>query len=174
MLPDPDAFLDPFCVAAALGPSTPLRFGLSVTDAVRRQGPDLARVAMTVNDACQGGFVLGLGSGEAESLVPYGYDYRRPVDKPERALRDIRSLLDTGAMPDGVGRIGLDRTGLKGVPEVWVAAQRPRMLELTGRYADGWLPLPARRRSTRRSGRRCARPPIGPGGPNRPRRWCLR
>lgn len=143
MLPDPDALLDPFVVAAALGPTTDLRFGLSVTDAVRRAGPDLARVAMSVNDACRGGFVLGLGSGEAESLVPYGYDYRRPVDKLETALEAIRSLLDTGNMPSGSGRIGLDRFGPKGVPEVWVAAKMPRMLELTGRYADGWLPLPS-------------------------------
>ncbi|GAA0633409.1 phthiodiolone/phenolphthiodiolone dimycocerosates ketoreductase [Sporichthya brevicatena] len=142
-LPDPDAFLDPFCVAAALGGGTDLRFGLSVTDAVRRAGPDLARAALTVNDACRGGFVLGLGSGEAESLVPYGYDYKRPVDRLEAALRDIRSLLDTGNMPSGSGRIGLDRSGPKGVPEVWVAAKMPRMLELTGRYADGWLPLPS-------------------------------
>jgi len=143
VLPDPDAFLDPLCLAAALGPTTDLRFGLSVTDAVRRAGPDLARAALTVHDACRGGFVLGLGSGEAESLVPYGYDYRRPVDRLENALRDIRCLLDTGGMPDGVGRIGLDRDGPKRVPEVWVAAQRPRMLNLTGRYADGWLPLPS-------------------------------
>lgn len=143
VLPDPDAFLDPFCVAAALGPTTDLRFGLSVTDAVRRAGPDLARAALTVHDACRGGFVLGLGSGEAESLVPYGYDYRRPVDRLEAALRDIRSLLDTGRMPSGSGRIGLDRSGPKGIPEVWVAAKMPRMLELTGRYADGWLPLPS-------------------------------
>ncbi len=116
MLPDPDALLDPFCVAAALGPTTDLPFGLSVTDAVRRAGPDLARAAMTVNDACRGGFVLGLGSGEAESLVPYGYDYRRPVDRLEAALKDIRALFDTGNMPSGSGRTGLDRGGPKGVP----------------------------------------------------------
>jgi phthiodiolone/phenolphthiodiolone dimycocerosates ketoreductase len=38
----------------------------------------------------------------------------------------------------GVGRIGLDRTN---VPKVWVAAMKPRTLRLTGRYADGWLPI---------------------------------
>ena len=42
-LPDPDALLDPFCVAAALGPTTDLRIGCWVTDAVRRRGGDLAR-----------------------------------------------------------------------------------------------------------------------------------
>src|ERR1700760_2786174 len=46
-LPDPDALLDPFCVAAALGPTTALPIGTCVTDATRRRGADLARAAMT-------------------------------------------------------------------------------------------------------------------------------
>jgi phthiodiolone/phenolphthiodiolone dimycocerosates ketoreductase len=139
-LPDPDGVLDPFCVAAALGPTTDLRVGLSVTDGTRRRGADLARAALTLNDACNGGFVLGLGSGEAESIVPFGYDYASPVGNLERALEEIRSLLDHGTMPNGSGRTGLPRDS---IPEVWVAAQRPRMLKLTGRYADGWIPLPS-------------------------------
>ncbi|TMK22036.1 MAG: LLM class flavin-dependent oxidoreductase, partial [Actinobacteria bacterium] len=32
------------------------------------------------------------------------------------------------------------RPYLKRPPPVWVAAMGPRMLEVTGRYADGWLP----------------------------------
>lgn len=143
-LPDPDALLDPFCVAAALGSMTDLPIGLCVTDATRRRGADLARAALTLNDACRGGFVLGIGSGEAESIVPFGYSYERPVGNVEEALRDIRSLFDRGTMPDGRGRTGLARDTAKGVPPVWVAAKQPRMLTLTGRYADGWLPLPSR------------------------------
>jgi phthiodiolone/phenolphthiodiolone dimycocerosates ketoreductase len=142
-LPDPDALLDPFCVAAALGPTTDLPLGTCVTDATRRRGGDLARAALTLHDVCRGGFVLGLGSGEAESIVPFGYDYHTPVGNVERALREIRSLLDDGKMPEGVGRTGLPRDGANGVPQVWVAAQHPRMLRLTGTYADGWLPLPS-------------------------------
>jgi phthiodiolone/phenolphthiodiolone dimycocerosates ketoreductase len=142
-LPDPDALLDPFCVAAALGPTTDLPIGLCVTDATRRRGADLARAALTLNDACRGGFVLGLGSGEAESIVPFGYDYDHPVGNVEQALREMRSLFDHGTMPDGVGRTGLARNTEKGVPAIWVAGKMPRMLRLTGRYADGWLPLPS-------------------------------
>jgi phthiodiolone/phenolphthiodiolone dimycocerosates ketoreductase len=142
-LPDPDALLDPFCVAAALGPTTDLPIGLCVTDATRRRGADLARAALTLNDACRGGFVLGIGSGEAESIVPFGYSYDRPVGKVEEALQDIRSLFDRGTMPVGSGRTGLPRDTSKGVPPIWVAAKQPRMLTLTGRFGDGWLPLPS-------------------------------
>lgn len=141
--PDPDALLDPFCVAAALGPTTSLPLGTCVTDATRRRGGDLARAALTLHDTCRGGFVLGLGSGEAESVLPFGYDYETPVGNVEKALREIRSMLDHGRMPEGVGRTGLPRDGAKGIPQVWVGAQHPRMLRLTGTYADGWLPLPS-------------------------------
>jgi phthiodiolone/phenolphthiodiolone dimycocerosates ketoreductase len=143
MIPDPDAFLDPFCLAAAIGPTTDLMVGMSVTDSCRRRAIDLVRCALTLNSMCRGRFVLGVGSGEAESTVPFGYDFSRPVSRLEQALIEIRSLLATGRMPgDGPGRTGIDRDGPHGVPEVWVAAQGgPRALRLAGRYGDGWIAL---------------------------------
>ncbi len=140
-VPDPDGFLDPFCIAAILGRQTAMSVGTCVTDATRRRGADLARAALTLQRCCRGDFILGIGSGEAESLLPFGYPFVRPVGLLEEALSQIRSLLDTGAMPDG----GLGRTGLSvaeyGTPKIWVAANGPRSLRLTGTYADGWLPV---------------------------------
>ena len=145
VLADPDLHLDPFCLAAALGGLTELPMGVCVTDATRRRGADHARTSLTVNDACKGGFVLGIGSGEAESLVPFGYPNKRPVGNLEEALVEIRSLLDTGRMPgDSPGRTGLAPDNPRGIPDVWVAAQRPRMLELAGTHGDGWIPGPCR------------------------------
>lgn len=44
-------------------------------------------------------------------------------------------------MPDGgVGRSGLVSDGAP-TPKIWVAANGPRSLRLTGTYADGWLPM---------------------------------
>ena len=142
MLPDPDAWLDPFCISAILGRQTKMVVGVSVTDSVRRRGPDLARTLLTLNNSCRGGFVLGIGSGEAESLLPFGYDFSRPTDKFEEALATIRSLLDSGRMPDG----GLGRTGIvvrdgHCRPHVWAAGIGPRALDLVGRYADGWFSM---------------------------------
>ncbi len=77
---DPDAFYDPFCYGAVVGTMTDKPFGISVTDATRRGAADLARTALTLNDLNPGGFILGIGSGEAESLVPFGY----PFDTPGR------------------------------------------------------------------------------------------
>lgn len=142
-MPDPDAFLDPFVVAAVIGGRTDLPICLCVTDTVRRKGIDLFRAAMTLHDVCNGGFILGVGSGETESTVPFGYDFSKPVGKLELALEEIRKLLESGEMPgDGPGRSGLSGSTPKGLPEVWVAAQGgPRSLGLAGRYGDGWLSL---------------------------------
>jgi phthiodiolone/phenolphthiodiolone dimycocerosates ketoreductase len=139
--PDPDAFYDPFCYGARLSAMTNLPYGISVTDATRRGAADLARTALTLNDLLPGGFVLGIGSGEAESLVPFGYPFDKPVSVLEGVLGDLRHLLDTGRMPSGIGRMGLplEAEG-RGRPAVWVAGHGPRMLRLTGQYGDGWLP----------------------------------
>lgn len=140
-LPDADAWLDPFVLAGILGRTTQLQLGTAVTDTTRRRGPDLARAAATLNHCCEGGFVLGVGSGEAESIVPYGWDYRAPIGNMERALREMRALFDTGVMPDGgVGRLAMPAQYDGVAPQIWVAAHGPRMLDLCGRYGDGWVP----------------------------------
>lgn len=139
---DPDAFYDPFVYGMKVGTMTNAPYGISVTDGTRRGAADLARASLTLNDLVPGGFILGIGSGEAESLTPFKYPFDRPVSVLEDVLRDLRSLLDSGRMADGgPGRMGLPlRAAGKDGPSVWVAGHGPRMLRLTGEYGDGWLP----------------------------------
>lgn len=87
-----------------------------------------------------GGFNLGIGCGEAENLLPFGYSFEKPVSRTEIFLPTLRRLLDTGAMAEGTGRLGLPLTSSVGPPKLWVAAHGPRMLRLAGEYGDGWLP----------------------------------
>jgi phthiodiolone/phenolphthiodiolone dimycocerosates ketoreductase len=83
-----------------------------------------------------------VGAGEAENLVPFGYDFATPVADTEEFLIELRSLLDHGIMPsESSGRIGLPlRRDDLGSPKVWVAGHGPRMLRLTGQHADAWVP----------------------------------
>jgi len=143
MAADPDAFYDPFVISALVGRLTDKAIGISVTDTARRKAADLARTALTLQHITPGGFILGIGSGEAESLVTFGYDFSKPVAECEKVLRELRCLLDTGVMPPEMGlsgRIGLPLESDKGKPQVWVAGHGPRMLRLTGQYGDGWIP----------------------------------
>ena len=167
LMPDPDAWYDPYLVVAALSRTHDQPFGTAVTDSARRRAPDVARACLTLQQLCRGGFTLGVGSGEAENIVPFGYDYERPVATCERFLTEIRSLFDTGAMPDGPGRMGLPAAGEAGIPRVWVGGQGPRMLRLAGTHGDGWIPgwqLPPQEYGRRRDAvlewaRKADRPP---------------
>src|SRR6201988_1193134 len=106
--PDADAWYDPFACLAVIGRESDLPMGVCVTDAIRRRAPDLARTTLTLHQLCRGGFHLGVGAGEAENLVPFGYDFSTPVADLEAFLIELRALLDRGVMPGGsCGRTGL-------------------------------------------------------------------
>ena len=114
-----------------------------MTDSIRRGAPDVAPTALTMQHLCDAGFNMGVGCGEAENLLPFGYPFDHPVAHTERFLATLRHLLDTGRMEKGIGRLGIPLKSAAGQPRVWVAAHRPHMLRLAGRYADGWLPVQA-------------------------------
>lgn len=139
MVRDPDAWLDPFCVATDLAERTRLELGSAIVDITRRGSADLVRSLLTVHQACPQGFIFGVGAGIALNQVPFGYDFDRRVSRFERTMIEIRALLDTGRMPDGVGRHGLPLESPFARPRIWAAAHGPRMRRIAGRYADGWI-----------------------------------
>jgi phthiodiolone/phenolphthiodiolone dimycocerosates ketoreductase len=171
--PSPHRHLDGMAVAAAaavLTKNVPLV--TSVVDTVRRHPSLLAQSALTIDHLAKGRFVLGLGSGETENTMPYGFDFAKPVSRFEEALKVIRLLWDSDGPVDFDGRFyhlhhaRLDTEPYEGRhPRIWIGGSGPRTLELVGRYADGWWPtgawtpeqyaekLAAVRTSAERSGR---------------------
>jgi phthiodiolone/phenolphthiodiolone dimycocerosates ketoreductase len=149
--PSPHRHLDGMAVAAAaavLTENVPL--ATSVVDTVRRHPASLAQSALTIDHLSKGRFILGLGSGESENIVPYGFDFSRPVSRFEEALHVIRLLWESQGPVDFDGRFyrlrhaRLDTEPYGGrVPPIWIGASGPRSLEIAGRYADGWWPAGA-------------------------------
>jgi probable F420-dependent oxidoreductase len=105
----------------------------------------LARMADSIDEISNGRFILGLGAGGHEpEYRAFGYPFDHRASHFEEALQIIVPLLREGYV-DFEGHYyqareavlrprGPSRSG----PPIWIGASRPRMLELTARYADAW------------------------------------
>ena len=149
--PSPHRHLDGMAVAAAAAALTEnVPLVTSVVDTVRRHPASLAQTALTIDHLAKGRFILGLGSGEAENIEPYGFDFDRPVSRFEEALHVIRLLWDSDGPVSFDGQFyrlqhaRLDTEPYDGrFPPIWIGASGPRSLDIAGRYADGWWPAGA-------------------------------
>lgn len=147
----PDAFLEPFTTLgwmAAKNRVVRLELGVSVTDSARRNPAVTAQAFATLHLMTRGRAALGIGTGERENNEPYGVPWSRPVARFEEAVAVIRALWDSDGRP--VSRAGeffplkdavFDVPPFKGTrPPIYVAAHGPRMLRITGRFGDAWMP----------------------------------
>ncbi|HKS91986.1 MAG TPA: LLM class flavin-dependent oxidoreductase [Tepidiformaceae bacterium] len=151
LVPKVDAILEPWTVLGHLAARNRigrLRLGVSVTDAGRRNPAVTAQAAATLHLLTGGRAVLGIGTGEREGNEPYGVEWSKPVTRLEEALATIRALWNSGGelisrdspyfpLHDAVFELPPHKGKW---PEIWVASHGPRMLRITGRYADGWVP----------------------------------
>ena len=144
----PHRHLDGLAVAAAVAVRTERTpIATCVVDTVRRHPALLAQTALTIDHLARGRFILGLGSGELENCVPYGFEYSKPVSRLEECLKVIRLLWETDGGVDFEGEFfklhqaRMDTEPYRGrFPSIWLGASGPRMLDIAGRYADGWWP----------------------------------
>jgi phthiodiolone/phenolphthiodiolone dimycocerosates ketoreductase len=149
--PSPHRHLDALAVTGAVAVLTKnVSIATSVVDTVRRHPAMLAQTALTLDHLAKGRFILGLGSGETENTVPYGFDFTKPVSRFEEALKVIKLLWESEGPIDFQGQFyhlhhaRMDTEPFEGrFPKIWVGCVGPRMLEITGRYADGWWPAGA-------------------------------
>ncbi len=140
----PEGIHEAWTVVAALAASTTrVGIGQLVTCASFRNPALLAKMAVTTDAIASGRLVLGLGAGwyDAEHRA-FGYPTDNRVDRLEEALRILGPLL-RGEVVSVEGRYHVAREArLLPEPErtipILIAAERPRMLRLTARYADAW------------------------------------
>lgn len=144
----PHVFLETTTTIAVSAMSTQkIKLGTAVTEVIRRHPAVLAQTILTLDHISRGRMIIGLGAGEAENIVPYGLSYSNAVSKLEEALRIIRLLWSSREKISFEGRFWrledavfhLRPFGEK-PPPIWLGAHGDRMLDITGRYADGWLP----------------------------------
>ena len=168
-------FLDTWTLLSVIAASTSrITVTPNVANLPLRPPVVLARSVATLDLLSRGRVELGLGAGGFfEAIAAVGgprLDPRRAVDALEEGIRIIRAIWDVDG---GTVRIDGEHYRVWGAHPgpapahdvgIWVGAYKKRMLGLTGRLADGWLPsspyaspdrLPA---MTARSTRRRRRP----------------
>jgi phthiodiolone/phenolphthiodiolone dimycocerosates ketoreductase len=145
----PDGFFDPLQILAVTASRMRgVDLGTAVTEAYRRHPMSLAQSFVTLDHLSKGHAILGIGNGERENVEPYGLPWGKQVARLEEALTIIRLLWTSAGTPvtyegkfwklrDAVFNLPL--YGGK-PPRIWIASHAPRMLDLTGRFGDGWLP----------------------------------
>ncbi|HEX7189562.1 MAG TPA: LLM class flavin-dependent oxidoreductase, partial [Actinomycetes bacterium] len=130
------AFLDTWTLLSHLAARTQrVRLAPNVTNLPLRPPAMLARAAASLDVITGGRVELGLGAGAFwEGIASMGgprLDARGAVDALEQGIGVVRRIWDPAAR---------SRPRPAHDIEIWLGAYRPRMLRITGRLADGWLP----------------------------------
>ncbi len=146
------AFLDTWTLLSYVAARTStVRLSANVTNLPLRPPAMLARSVASLDLLSGGRVELGLGSGAFWDAIEAMGGRRLTGGQALRALEEaievIRQVWDTGSR-GGVRVRGefYQVAGAKRGPApahdvgIWLGAYRPRMLALTGRRADGWLP----------------------------------
>jgi alkanesulfonate monooxygenase SsuD/methylene tetrahydromethanopterin reductase-like flavin-dependent oxidoreductase (luciferase family) len=142
------AFLDTFGLIAYLaGQTERLRFMSNVANLPLRPAPMLAKASATIDLLSGGRFELGLGGGrvwdEIAGLGGPQWTPRETVAAISEAIDVLRMLWEPGGIAEKEGDHYPIRTQRGPAPAhrigIWLGALRPRMLDLLGRKADGWV-----------------------------------
>jgi alkanesulfonate monooxygenase SsuD/methylene tetrahydromethanopterin reductase-like flavin-dependent oxidoreductase (luciferase family) len=143
-------FYDTWTLIAFLaGRTSRVRFFPDVSSLPLRPPAVLAKAAASLDVLTGGRVELGVGAGSFwDAIVATGGPRRTPgqaVEATEEAIDVIRLVWsgERGVQYDGRHyRLSGLHTGPKPVHDmgIWVGAGGPRMLDLIGRKADGWVP----------------------------------
>ena len=145
----PHEFFDQQTLLGYIGPRAGrVTVGVAVTEAIRRHPVIIAQAMVTLAHLTKRAPILGIGAGERENIEPYGLSFANSVSRLDEALQVIRLCLDDPAPLNFEGSYFQLKNAMFDLkpprgrkPKVWVGALGPRMLELTGKYGDGWYPL---------------------------------
>ncbi|MFX1526189.1 MAG: LLM class flavin-dependent oxidoreductase [Promethearchaeota archaeon] len=125
-----------------------VRIGSCVCDSYRRHPSQIALDSLTLQKISNDRFILGLGAGEVMNLNNFGINWNKPALRLKESVEVIKKLWSTTQSENAVNYSGrffsLDNARLQysvnQLPELWLAANGPRLIEFTGKIADGWIP----------------------------------
>jgi alkanesulfonate monooxygenase SsuD/methylene tetrahydromethanopterin reductase-like flavin-dependent oxidoreductase (luciferase family) len=143
--------MDTWTLLSVIGANTSrIMLAPNVANLPLRQPVVLARSAATLDLLTGGRVELGLGAGAFwDAIAAVGGPRLTPaesVDALEEGMRIVRAVWDTGSRSIRIDGHHHRVRGAHPGPApahdigIWLGAYKRRMLELTGRLADGWVP----------------------------------
>ena len=123
--------------AAALNTSK-VKIGTGVTNPLTRHPSVVASAYATLEELAPRRFIIGIGLGDS-SVETMGMKPAR-LDYFEKTIKQMRALLAGEEVELESGKIHLKHPCKNKIP-IYIAASGPKMLELSGRIADGIIVL---------------------------------
>src|SRR5574341_619608 len=125
-------------MAAAALNTKKVKLGTGVTNPLTRHPSVVASAYATLEELAPGRFIVGIGLGDS-SVETMGM---KPAKLAyfEETIRQMRALLAGEEVELETGKIHLKHPAKNKIP-VYIAASGPKMLELSGRFADGIIVL---------------------------------
>jgi alkanesulfonate monooxygenase SsuD/methylene tetrahydromethanopterin reductase-like flavin-dependent oxidoreductase (luciferase family) len=141
---EPSSVLESWTIWSALAGATErVELGTLVLCTAFRNPAVLAKMAVTLDDVSGGRIILGLGAGwHQPEFDTFGLNFSHKVDQFEEALEIIVSLVKTGEVNftgkySSAPNCQLLPRPAREIP-VLIAGVKPRMLQLTAKFADCW------------------------------------
>ena len=135
---------DSLTLCAALSQRTSkIRIGVAVTPVFTRTPAVLAATANALEQLMPGRFVMGLGSSSHNIVEGWnGVQFERPLTRVKETLQMVQSMLRGEKSEFDLETLrsrGYRQMPLASPPPVYVAALRPKMIEMAAEFADGLI-----------------------------------
>ena len=118
--------------------TTQVKFGTGVTNPLTRHPSVVASAYATLEEYAPGRMIVGIGLGDS-SVETMGMKPAK-LSYFEKTVQQMRDLLDGKEVQLETGKIHVLHPCKRKVP-IYIAASGPKMLELSGRIADGIIIL---------------------------------
>jgi 5,10-methylenetetrahydromethanopterin reductase len=125
-------------MAAAALSTSKIKLGTGVTNPLTRHPSVVASAYATLEELAPGRFIVGIGLGDS-SVETMGMKPAK-LGYFEQTIQEIRDLLAGKEVALETGKIHLKYPTKNKIP-IFIAASGPKMLELSGRIADGIIVL---------------------------------
>jgi probable F420-dependent oxidoreductase len=134
--------MDALTLAALLGQNTSrVRIGIAVVPAYTRTPAVLASTAATIAQVAPGRFVLGLGTSSHAIIEGWhGLSLGKPLVRMRETVQLLRQMLageKTRFAGETLKSHGYRQEAVTGGLPIYLAALRPRMIELAAEFGDG-------------------------------------